>query len=235
LHNSLPINAIYRATEGEGILVGSPQVFVRLQGCSIGCVNCDSKDTWQFDEKFNVSLDEIIGKIEDCSFSGKINRVSITGGDPLHPTNIPGIEELVDQLKAKNYWVNIEASGMRVVDSLFNKVDFIGFDFKTPCTGVRTPFELIEKMARQFPGKFQVKSVIESEQDFKTVLEAKNYIDHLELEKFDWCLTPSYNLLEEFPLERFKKVISLNEEQGGPFRVIGQQHKWIWGPDKKQV
>ena len=41
-------NSIYSATEGEGIHIGSPQTFIRFQGCKVGCFNCDSKDTWSF-------------------------------------------------------------------------------------------------------------------------------------------------------------------------------------------
>ena len=50
-----------------------------------------------------------------------------------------------------------------------------------------------------------------------------------------WVLTPCYEPGEEFPKDRFLKVIDLNENFGAPFRVIGQQHKWIYGPDKKDV
>ena len=55
---------------------------------------------------------------------------------------------------------------------------------------------------------------------------------HLVQEKvavtFDWCLTPVYNPGEAFPLERFKLILQLNENAGGVFRVIGQQHKWVY-------
>ena len=52
---------------------------------------------------------------------------------------------------------------------------------------------------------------------------------------FPWVLTPCFNTNEAFPLDRFKQVLTMNEESGGMFRVIGQQHKWVFGPDQKQV
>ena len=91
----LPINSIYRATEGEGVFIGHPQVFVRTQGCSIGCLNCDSKDTWDFDEKTNRSLENILAEVSEQSFRGAINRISITGGDPLHPSNQNALVEFL--------------------------------------------------------------------------------------------------------------------------------------------
>ena len=92
------INSIYRATEGEGIHLGTPQIFVRFQGCTIGCLNCDSMDTWEF-EGFNSTLDEVWQRVWNESFDGRIKRVSITGGDPLHPKHVPAVLELVTFLK----------------------------------------------------------------------------------------------------------------------------------------
>lgn len=230
------INSIYRATEGEGVFVGRPQIFVRYQGCNIGCLNCDSKDTWVFSPESAQDLESILAQVHSEGLNGAIKNVSVTGGDPLHPSHVPHVLMLVKALKARQYYVNIEAAGTRVVDEIFDLANFISFDFKTPSTGVKTPLKNISKMIAQYPGKFQVKAVIADERDFKATLDA---FKTLEGEghgmPFPWVLTPCYNTEEEFPMERFASVMKWNEENGGYFRVIGQQHKWIFGPDKKQV
>ena len=228
------MNSIYSATEGEGIHLGIPQVFVRFQGCAIGCLNCDSKDTWDF-EGAKWTFEQVLTAIEDAG-GENFKRVSITGGDPLHPSHVPNVTKLVKELKSRGYYINIEAAGTRVVKEIFDDIDFISFDFKTPSTGVKTRLSLISNLNQDYPNKFQVKAVIETKEDFKAALDAYNIIlstnDSL---NFQWCLTPSYNLNEEFPLERFRNVIKWNEENGALFRVIGQQHKWLFGPDEKQV
>jgi len=230
------INSIYRATEGEGIFVGRPQIFVRYQGCAIGCLNCDSKDTWEFGESYEKSIEEILEKISKESLDGKIKNISITGGDPLHPQHVPHVLELVKRLKEKKYYINIEAAGTRVVSEIFDLVDFISFDLKTPSSGVTTPLKLIAQMNTQFQGKFQLKAVIETQADFIYTLNAFTSLRESETTlNFPWVLTPAYNTSEEFPMNRFMQVITWNEEAGGHFRVIGQQHKWIFGPDQKQV
>jgi 7-carboxy-7-deazaguanine synthase len=230
------INSIYRATEGEGIFLGRPQIFVRYQGCAVGCLNCDSKDTWDFTQDMGQSIEKVMESIYTEGFNGAIKNVSITGGDPLHPGHVPHVLALVKLLKEKNYYVNIEAAGTRVVDEIFDLVDYVSFDFKTPSTGVKTPLKNISKMINQYSGKFQVKAVIADIEDFYATLEAYKALgaEGRSL-NFPWVLTPCYNTLEEFPLKRFTDVLKWNEETGGFFRVIGQQHKWIFGPDQKQV
>ncbi|MEX0799567.1 MAG: hypothetical protein WD025_08980, partial [Bacteriovoracaceae bacterium] len=66
MDDKLAINSIYMATEGEGIHVGTPQIFVRFQGCAIGCVNCDSKDTWEF-LPGNKALETVLREVEELA------------------------------------------------------------------------------------------------------------------------------------------------------------------------
>jgi len=229
------INSIYRATEGEGVHLGTPQVFVRFQGCAIGCINCDSMDTWDFSGEM-LSLEDIWDKLQEETYHLKIKRVSITGGDPLHPKHEPQVLELAGFLKEKGFFVNIEAAGTRVVHSIFVLIDFISFDFKTPSTGVKTRVSNIVTLNKQYAGKFQIKAVIADERDFKATYDAYNEVlaqsDNM---NFPWVLTPCYEPDEEFPMERFQNILSMNEKYGNLFRVIGQQHKWVFGADKKQV
>lgn len=236
--NSLLINAIYLATEGEGVRIGTPQIFVRTQGCSIGCVNCDSKETWDFDESMAMSVSSIMEQVEELSgkYPHRIKAVSITGGDPLHPKYIPGVLELTSLLKKSGYYINIEASGSRVIDELFDAVDFLSFDFKTPSTGVRTKSDYLIKLQKQYSNKFQVKSVITDKHDFEYVYNELTALkEATDYAHVDWVLTPCYEPHEEFPKERFEMILEKNMEFGSPFRVIGQQHKWIHGPNKNNV
>ena len=91
---------------------------------------------------------------------------------------------------------------------------------------------LVEKLVNHYPARYQIKSVIADTKDFDYVMSAYEKINRPNL---NWVLTPCYEPNEEFPLERFLKVVELNEVAGGPFRVIGQQHKWLHGPSKKNI
>lgn len=234
METKMNINSIYHAPEGEGIFIGTPQVFVRFQGCHIGCLNCDSIDTWDFDAFTPKTLSYVVAKVREFL---PVKRVSITGGDPLHPKLAPQVLALVAELKADKYFINIEAAGVRIDHQLFDIVDFISFDFKTPSTGVKTPLNNILKMAHHYSQKFQVKAVIENEKDFQATLNAYDEVrERLDGQlHFDWCLTPAFNLGESFPKERITNIYHWNQAAGSPFRVIVQQHKVIFGADRKQV
>lgn len=235
------INSIYLATEGEGIFIGLPQVFIRFQGCNVGCLNCDSKETWPKSMGPAKSLGEVIEEVQKAQVGLTIKRYSITGGDPLHAQNRQAVLELIKALKSKGpCLINLEAAGTKIDDEIFDRVDFISFDFKTPSTGVKSLPQNLLHMAQQYSGKFQIKSVVQTQEDFKASLSTFNWLlqelnlSHFQ-KNFDWCLTPAYNTKEEFPLERFRNVLSWNQEAGAVFRVIGQQHKWVFGPDTKNV
>ncbi len=235
MHRLLNIHSIYLATEGEGLQVGRPQVFVRFQGCAIACVNCDSKETWSFEPQFPMSLEKVLSEIESLSPAKKIRWISITGGDPLHPKNLEGAISLAKALKKRGNRINIEAAGTRVPHELFDLVDYISFDIKTPKTGVQTSLNKVRELISQYSGRFQLKSVIEDKEDFEYISELEEKLS-LEFEQeLPWVLTPCYHVGEEFPRQRFIDIISLNEKSGGRFRVIGQQHKWVYGSSKLNV
>ncbi len=235
---SLRINAIYPAIEGEGIFVGLPQIFVRLQGCRVGCRNCDSKDTWSFKAGTVYSISEVLSMIDQSlPFTVGQKRVAITGGDPTDAEHLDGVIVLVKKLKVAGHYVTLEASGDKLSHQLFDLLDYINFDFKTPSTNVVTSVEHLTTLLRHYQGRYQIKSVVEDKKDFeycvkyyKALMEStQNQI------KIQWIITPAYSPGEEFPRARVQDIYRWNFEQGSPFRIIMQQHKVIFGPNQKNI
>ena len=52
--DTLPVNEIFETIQGEAGFTGTPAVFIRLQGCPVGCGWCDTKHTWHVDEKHRL-------------------------------------------------------------------------------------------------------------------------------------------------------------------------------------
>lgn len=76
------VNEIFHSIQGEGVLVGAPATFIRLQGCSVGCSWCDTKYTWATRKgKNRVMLGTSMSPTEIAE-QVQHNHVVITGGEP---------------------------------------------------------------------------------------------------------------------------------------------------------
>lgn len=102
----LPIVEIYRSIEGEGSYQGMPITFVRLGGCNLAgkCIECDSKFSYKNYRSFEVR------DIEDKIRKLGCNRVSITGGEPILPSNIKELKRLLTKLLSLYYEILIETN-----------------------------------------------------------------------------------------------------------------------------
>jgi 7-carboxy-7-deazaguanine synthase len=87
--------------QGEGRWTGTPAWFIRLQGCSVGCPWCDTKNTWEFSD-FKTPLADIIKGI-----SYDARHVVVTGGEPFEQD----IRRLLHSLHHEGRMVQIETSG----------------------------------------------------------------------------------------------------------------------------
>ena len=191
-------------------------------------------ETWDFNAGLKMRVSEVVQE----ATKWKLKRISITGGDPLHPKHVPAVLELIEKLKnASNCYINIEAAGTRIVTEIFDRVDFISFDLKTPSTKVVTSPKLLATMINRYPHKYQIKSVVQDREDFHYVVQAFDQVTKLidAQHSLSWVLTPAYGTQEDFPRQRFIDIQKWNYEVGGLFRVIGQQHKWIYGPKEMLV
>lgn len=90
-------------SNGEGIGVS---LFV--QGCDFHCQNCFNSETWDFSkgQEWNEKTKNQFLKLVEKPF---IQRVSILGGEPLHPQNVQNVLKIVDEIRvsypAKNIWL----------------------------------------------------------------------------------------------------------------------------------
>lgn len=100
----MKIAEIYKSVQGEGLLTGTPSVFVRASGCNLRCWFCDTPyASWQ-PEGNDYAVDEIVAEIEewDC------RHVVLTGGEPmLFAELIP----LAEQLRVGGWHITIETAG----------------------------------------------------------------------------------------------------------------------------
>ncbi len=107
---NLQVSDMFFSIQGEGIFSGSPTIFIRTSGCSVGCHFCDEKKSWS--PKKQVNENDFAMELGNLvSTYGRIPslRFSITGGEPLeYPDNLIIILTYLGRYKLP---ISIETSG----------------------------------------------------------------------------------------------------------------------------
>ncbi|MCC5853615.1 MAG: 7-carboxy-7-deazaguanine synthase QueE, partial [Alkalimonas sp.] len=117
------VNELFETIQGEGSYTGCPAIFIRLQGCPVGCSWCDTKHTWTVDPAQQIPVQDVLAKTTDtegwCSLSAeavlaefqrqgyRARHVVITGGEPC----LYDLNRLCELLHQQGYSTQIETSG----------------------------------------------------------------------------------------------------------------------------
>ena len=151
------VNEIFLSIQGEGKYIGLPQVFVRLTGCNLRCMWCDTPQASDPKNGTEKSVDEVIKEIE----SYDIKSVCITGGEPmLQPEEL---RVLVKKLKNRNYFVILETNGTLYDSKIFDAVDCVSMDMKPPSSKEKSDENLIARLK----SKDQIKIIIANDGDYE--------------------------------------------------------------------
>ena len=124
-HLSLKVSEIFYSLQGEAARAGLPTVFVRLTGCPLRCVWCDTAHA--FSGGLRMTLEQILAAVG----AYPTRQVCVTGGEPLAQKNcLPLLRALCDA----DYEVCLETSGALDVSAVDPRVARI-VDLKPPGSG----------------------------------------------------------------------------------------------------
>ena len=223
------ITEIFKSIQGEGTRAGLPCIFVRLMGCNLRCVWCDT--AYAFHGGTKHSIDEVLDRVRSLSGDPERNTslVEITGGEPLLQPETP---ELARKLLAAGYTVMIETSGERFIGTLPREVIKI-VDVKCPDSGEADTFDPANLDA--VDQKDEIKFVIASRRDYDF---AREFTEHHELAKrlHQVLFSPVFeDPAGQWPGLSAQKLAEWILADGLPVRLGLQLHKFIWDPAMKGV
>jgi 7-carboxy-7-deazaguanine synthase len=208
---TLLVNEIYCALDGEGPWQGYPVTIVRLMGCNLRCGYCDSQFAYSEGRKIEAaSIMEIISKLG-------INKILITGGEPLAQR---GTTQLLERLLEGNFEVSLETNGSYPVDNIPARVVKI-VDVKTPDSGSGGSFQEdnLEKLGNNDCMKF----VISSRNDYEW---SRDFLARHENIVCETVFTPVWRNL--IPQELAGWIL----EDCLDVRFSVQLHKILWGDQR---
>jgi 7-carboxy-7-deazaguanine synthase len=206
---ALRITEIFYSLQGEARTVGVPTVFVRLTGCPLRCVYCDTEYAFSGGDLF--SIDNIAAQVAEYA----PRYVTVTGGEPLAQKNcLPLLTLLCDA----GYEVSLETGGAMSLSGVDARVVKV-LDLKTPASGemARNDYDNIPLLLEHD----QVKFVICDRADYEW---ARFKLDEYQLANkvADVLFSPSHGQLHGRELAEWILADNL------PVRLQLQLHKLLW-------
>ena len=208
----LRITEIFHSLQGEARTVGYPTGFIRLTGCPLRCVWCDTE--YAFSGGKLMSLDSIVNRVSDLGCS----HVCVTGGEPLAQ---PECGPLLVRLCDEGYEVSLETSGALPIADIDQRVSRV-MDLKAPDSG-ESNRNLYENIQYLTPND-QVKFVLSTRDDYEW---ARFKLDEYGLlnQVSDVLFSPTYGTLS--PRQLAEWIIA--DRLGVRLQI--QLHKLLWGDD----
>jgi len=206
---TLKIHEIFHSLQGESSRVGLPTVFVRLTGCPMRCVYCDT--AYAFSGGSNIEIADILAKVAEFG----TRYVTVTGGEPLAQKDC---HILLKELCDAGYNVSLETGGAIDISPVDARVSVI-LDVKTPGSG-EVKNNVWGNLAHLKP-QDEVKFVLCSRDDYEW---AKALLStHKINEKCPVLFSPVYSQVNPTALAEWVLADKL------PVRMQVQLHKILWG------
>jgi 7-carboxy-7-deazaguanine synthase len=204
----LIVNEVFFSIQGEGTRTGRPCAFLRLTGCPLRCVWCDT--AYAFHEGRKRAEDDVLEELS--RFPTRL--VCVTGGEPLAQ---PAAFAFVGRLVESGWEVLVETSGHVSLEALDPQAVAI-MDVKTPGSGESHRMEW--RNLDLLKATDEVKFVIDGRADYewsRALVRERGLADRCPV-----LFSPVHGTLDPAALAGW--IL----EDGLPVRLQVQLHKVLW-------
>ncbi len=188
----MKVYSIFCSIDGEvnAYYQGRLAVFVRLAGCNLSCKWCDTVYAQESESGSEMSITEIVGEIKSYN---NVNKVSITGGEPL--LQEVDLRILINELVKADYYVTIETNGSIGIPQTYpHNVKFV-VDYKLPSSGMER--KMITKAYVGLKSGDFIKFVIQDKQDFEQAFYIMRRFDYLRGIGVQFAFSPTLSSLKD--------------------------------------
>jgi 7-carboxy-7-deazaguanine synthase len=213
---TLVVHEIYASVQGESTHAGLPCTFVRLTGCNLRCVWCDTPQA--FHGGTRMARSDVLAR----ALALGTPLVELTGGEPLLQ---PGVFPLMRELCDAGRTVLVETSGEADVSRVDPRVHKV-MDLKCPGSGEshRNRWSNLDHITARDELKFVLADRADYEWMRATIRERSLA-----------ARTPHLLASTVFGKLLPKDLVAWVLEDKLPVRVQLQMHKYIWSPDATGV
>jgi len=215
----MQISEVYPAISGEGTSTGVVCTIVRTVGCNLRCKYCDSVYAYEGGEQ--VPLKDVVDAVQKFG----LQTVLFTGGEPLlhEQTAIHFLRAML----AARITTYIETNGSVSIWP-FKLLGHIVMDIKTPSSGMHE--KMLWNNLNYLGPTDEIKFVVADADDYeytRQVIKERPLFDITQ----NIFISPTWSESTEFFQELSRWMI---RDRSGA-RLMLQQHKCIWGPEKRSV
>ncbi|GAB4281137.1 MAG: 7-carboxy-7-deazaguanine synthase QueE [Candidatus Rifleibacteriota bacterium] len=239
------ISEIFASIQGEGLYIGTMQLFIRLSGCKFRCKRCELKEFQQDQEFFSirpfpglrslkminpVTPEALIKKLEKVYNLNDFFCISLLGGEPLQQCLF--VERLLKLLKQKNLRTFIETNGLLPDEYIRVKdlADLLCVDLKiSKAWGFNGKLEHKHRkiITNSDPTKTYFRILLDSNDDSEAII---SQIQSFDMKEFDLVLQPfSYapSHINDWDTSTILEWIKLFKPYFRRVRWIPQVHKLL--------
>jgi len=243
------LTEIFSSIQGEGLLIGLRQVFIRFHACNLACTYCDTDVSQNapapgfclmektpgrrdfFKAANPMALDDVLQLLREWqrNWPDIHHSISITGGEPLLYVEIlkqwlPGLKSILP--------IYLETNGTLpdALSMIINHLDHIGMDIKLPSTSGHAGLWEVHRLFLQVASqkKTVVKAVVGSETSNSEIIKCCEII--LSVDKNIPLILQPVTLQDGKPGISSLKTLELQEVASRyltEVRVIPQTHKFL--------